>query len=272
MRRPKGGTLESAVRRQPSHQSHLLQAHWGKEPLAALAAMDIVAPLEEISRFAALICFELRIRSCPPLAHSGAHNGIHLTTCVRGLGQALMHNATAVLTPPVRSMEQLLLLCRNASSLANTIATSPAMQEAIATHAQADLRLYKHAQRRFAEHVRWARAEGFEAAAPSYPIDTPAPSGNGGSGGGAGDGGDGGGGGGGGDGSGVRAGSGGQRAQRSRYSAFRWVDAMPPFPVNAVRIGQPLPLPPHSHCTLPPSMFAYLGNKVLVPAEPRLQT
>ena len=47
--------------------------------------MDIIAPLENISTFTSLICFELGIRACPPLSRvsalrNGSSNGFHIST------------------------------------------------------------------------------------------------------------------------------------------------------------------------------------------------
>ena len=35
--------------RQPNHQAAIIRSHWRREPLEAIALMDLIAPLENIS-------------------------------------------------------------------------------------------------------------------------------------------------------------------------------------------------------------------------------
>lgn len=234
-KQPRGGTLESAIRAQPNHQAALIRTHWQRDPMLALDSMDLLAPLESIGTFAALICFELGIRACPPLARTGAHNGFHRTTCVRGLGQALRHNGTRVIDGSyVRTEADLLTLCQNATSLAARLARSESLQAAIGEHAQLDSQIYRLAGERFESRVARARAAGFEGTPTG--VD------------------------------GAAARRDGAGPSSLPYATYEWAEMMPPFPPTAVRVGQPLGLPSRSKCTLPPGLFAYTGNKVLVPA------
>ena len=146
--------------------------------------------------------------------------------CVRGLGKVLMHNDTRVLSPRVRTDDDLLRECRNASQLAKRIASSDSLQAALAQSAALDVSIHRIAARRFENDVQRARAAGFLEATPTQMEAAAAP------------------------------------------PAFAWVDAMPPFPEIAMRVGVPIGLPPKARCPaaeLPPGTFAYSGNKVLVP-------
>lgn len=218
---PKGGTLESAVRHHPNAQASLLRTHWRRAPLEAAELIDIFAPLENITTFAALVCHELGVVDCPKLQSA---NGFHGTPCVVGLGRALMHNETHVLPAgPVQSEEQLRALCSDTPALLRTLAHSTSLRAAVAEHASLDAQLHQMAHTRFAARVARARANGFDAS--GFDEGAPEPA-----------------------------------------AAYKWIEAMPPFPADTVRVGQPLPLLPHSHCTHEPGTYVYRGNRILVPA------
>lgn len=158
-------TLEQAVASEPDGQSAKILKGWRMPWRVALPKMDLVAPLERISSYLAVLCYLMGISPPQCLAPPHENDVTREFGCVRGLSHALVNNHQShVLRSPLTSLDQLATRCQNKSGFYEEITGSSSFRTAVKQFATGDLGMYEQVQRTF--DARFIREFG-KAAAPT---------------------------------------------------------------------------------------------------------